>query len=63
MKDERAPEKELKGYIKRRKRRVGRRSGRWIDAVEKDATSMLKCKDWSASAKGRIDEDKVQVGL
>ena len=35
----------------------------WINAVEKDATSMLKCKDWTASAKGRIEEAKVQVGL
>ena len=42
MKDERAPQKALKGYIEGR-RPVGRPRGRWIDAVEKDAKRMLKC--------------------
>jgi hypothetical protein len=42
MKDERAPQKALKGYIEGR-RTVGRPRGRWIDAVEKDAKRMFKC--------------------
>ena len=45
MKDERAPKKALKVYIKGRTP-VGRPRGRWIDAVDKNATSMLKCKNW-----------------
>ena len=48
MKDERVPKKALKGYV------GGRRSGgRWIDAVDKDAKSILKCKNWRRSAEGR----------
>jgi hypothetical protein len=42
MKDERAPKKALKGYTEGRMP-VGRPRGRWIDAVDKDADSMLKC--------------------
>jgi hypothetical protein len=45
MKDERAPKKALKGYIEGR-RPVGRPRGRWIDAADKNATIMLKCKTW-----------------
>ena len=34
-----------KGYIER-KRTVGRRRGRWLDAMDRDAKRMLKCRNW-----------------
>ena len=40
MKDERAPKKAMKRYIEGR-RPVGRHRGRWIEAGDKDAKSML----------------------
>jgi hypothetical protein len=40
LKDERAPKKAMKRYIEW-KRPVGRHRGRWIEAVDKDAKSML----------------------
>ena len=45
MKDERVPKKATKEYIEGR-RPVGRSRGRWLDAVDRDAKRMLKCKDW-----------------
>ena len=68
MKDERAPKKALKGY-KEGRRPVGRPRGRWIDAVDKDAKNMLKCKNWRRLAENRdawrrrIEEAQAQVGL
>jgi hypothetical protein len=68
MKDERAPKKALEGYIEGKKP-VGRPRGRWIEAVDRVAKSMLKCKDWRRSAEDRyvwmrrIEAAKVQVGL
>ena len=68
MKDERAPKEALEGYIEG-KRPVGRPRGRWIEAVNRVAKSVLKCKDWRRSAehrndwRRRIEEDKAQVGL
>ena len=44
VKDEKAPKKALKGYIEG-SRVVGRPRRRWIDAVERDARSVLKCKN------------------
>ena len=52
MKDERAPKKALKAYTGWR-RPVGRRRGRWIDAVDMDCNSILKCKNWRRSAEDR----------
>jgi hypothetical protein len=49
MKDERAPKKALKLYIKGR-RPVIRRRGKWVDAFDKDAKSMVKCKNRRRSA-------------
>jgi hypothetical protein len=43
--------------------------GRWIDAVDNDAESMLKCKNWRRSAEDRdawrqrVEEVKEQVVL
>jgi hypothetical protein len=68
MKDEWAPQKALKGYIKGR-RYVEKPRGRWRDAADKDAKSMLKCKNWTKLAEDRddwrrrIEEAKAQVGL
>ena len=68
MKDERARNKALKGYIDGR-RPVGRPRGRRIDAIENDAKSLLKCKIWRRLAgdrdawRRRIEEAKAQVGL
>jgi hypothetical protein len=67
-KDERAPEKALKEYIEGR-RQVGRPRGKWTEAVDEDAKSMLKCKNWRRSVEDRdawrrrIEEAKAQVGL
>ena len=68
MKDERALEKALEGYVEGR-RPVGSPRGRWIDAVDKDAKSMLKCKNLRGSAEDRdawrqrIEVAKGQIGL
>ena len=68
MKDERVQKKALKGYIEGR-RPVGRPRRRWIHVVDKDANSMLECKDWRRSPEHRnnwrrmTEEDKAQVGL
>jgi hypothetical protein len=45
MSDEKAPKKALKGYVEGR-RSVGRPRERWIDAVDRETKSMLKCKNW-----------------
>ena len=60
MKDERAPKKALKGY-KEGRRPVGRPRGRWIDAVDKDAKNMLKCKNWRMLACSDIGEEREYV--
>ena len=52
MKNERTPKKELKACIERR-RPVGRFKGSWIDAFDRDAESMLKCKNWRRSAENK----------
>jgi hypothetical protein len=44
MKDGRVPKKALKGYTEG-SRAVGRSRSRCRDAVDKDAKSMLKCKN------------------
>jgi hypothetical protein len=68
MKDERVPKKALKGYTDWRKP-VGRPRGRWIDAVERDAKRMLKCKNCRRSVddrdvwRWRIEEAQTKVGL
>jgi hypothetical protein len=62
------PEESTERYIEGR-RPVGRPSERWVDVVDKDANSMLECKDWRRSAEDRndwrrrIEEDEAQVGL
>jgi hypothetical protein len=67
IKDEMAPKKALKGYTEET-RPVGRPTGRWVDGADKDAKTMLKCKNWR-SAEDRdawrrsIEEAKAQVGL
>jgi hypothetical protein len=67
MKDERVPKKVLKGYTEAR-RPVGPR-GRWLDAVDRDGESMLKCRKWRRPAEDRdawrqrSEEAKAQVGL
>ena len=68
MKYERVSKKALKGYTEGR-RPVGRSRGRWLDAVDRDAKRMLKCKDWRRLAEDidawrwRIEEAKAQGGL
>jgi hypothetical protein len=68
MKDERAHQKALKGYIEVR-RPVGGPRGRWTDVDDKDVESLLKCKNWRRSEedgdawKRRIEDAKAQVGL
>ena len=58
----------VKMYIEG-KRQVGRPGGRWVDAVDKDAKIMLKCKNWKISEEcrdawwRRTEEAKAQVGL
>ena len=42
----------LKGYTEA-KRPVGRPRGRWIDAVDRDAKMMLKCKNLRRSTEDR----------
>jgi hypothetical protein len=68
MKDVREPKKALKGHIGGR-RPVGRPRRRWIDAVDKDAKRMLKCKNWRKmtedrdACRRRNEEAKVQDRL
>jgi hypothetical protein len=68
MKDERVPKKAMKGYTEAR-RPVGRSRGRWLDAMDRDAMRMLKCRNWRRLAEDRdawrqrIEEAKAQVGL
>ena len=68
VKVERVPKKALEGYIEGR-RPVGRPRGRWLDAVDRDAKRMLKCRNWRRSAEDRdawrrrIEEAKARVGL
>jgi hypothetical protein len=63
MKDERASEKAMKGFIEKR-RLVGRPRRRWIDADDNEAKS-----NWRMSAEDRdawrrrIEEAKAQAGL
>jgi hypothetical protein len=49
MKEGRVPKKAFKGYRERR-RPVGRLIGRWIDAVDKDDTRILKLENGRRSA-------------
>jgi hypothetical protein len=44
MKDERVPKESLKQHIEGR-RPVGRPRGRWIDALNRNANRMLKCRN------------------
>jgi len=46
------PKKALRGYIDRRKP-ARRPRGRWLDAVDRDAKRMLKCRKWGRSAEDR----------
>jgi len=68
MKDKRVLKKALKGYIEGR-RPVGRSRGKWLDAVDRDAKRMLKCKDWRRYAEDKDawrwgnEEAKAQGGL
>ena len=52
VKDKGLPRKALKGYTEGR-RPVGRARGRWIDAIDKDATSTLKCTNCRRSAEDK----------
>jgi hypothetical protein len=70
LREERKPKRTLKGYIKGR-RLVGkprRRRRRRIDAVDRVAKRMLKCKNCRRSAEDRdswrrrTEEAKAQVG-
>jgi len=60
--------KALEGYIAE-KRPVGRPRGRCLDAVDRDAKVVLKCRNWRRSAEDRVawrrrmDKTKAQVGL
>jgi hypothetical protein len=66
MIDESVPKKGLKGHIEGR-RPVGRSRERWLDALDRDTKSMLKCRNWSKSAEDRdarrrrTEESKAQV--
>jgi hypothetical protein len=66
-KEERALKRALKGS-KDWRRPVGRPRGKWMDAVDKDAKSMLKFTNWRRSAevtiiwRRRTGEAKTQVG-
>jgi hypothetical protein len=68
MKDERVPRKAFIGYIDGRRPNGGSRR-RWINAVDRDAKRMLKCKNWRKSVedrgvwKRRIEEEKAQFRL
>jgi hypothetical protein len=68
MKEEKEPKKALKGFEEGR-RPVARPRGRWLDAVGRDGTRMLKCKNCRRSAEARdgwrrrIEEDKVKARL
>ena len=46
------PKKALRGYIEGR-RPAGRSRGRWLDAADRDAKRMLKCRNWGRLAKDR----------
>jgi hypothetical protein len=46
------PKKALKGYIEGT-RPVGGPRGIWLDAVDRDAKRMLKCRNWRKLAKDR----------
>ena len=67
LREERKPKRTLKGYIKGR-RLVGRPRRRRIDAVDRVAKRMLKCKNSRRSAeerdswRWRTEEAKAQVG-
>jgi len=51
-KEGRVPKKALIGYAEGT-RPVGRPRGRWLDAVDRDAKRMLKCRKWRRSAEDR----------
>jgi hypothetical protein len=53
MKDERVHKKAFKGYIEWRTL-FDRPRGRWIDAVDRDAKRMLKCKRERRSAEAKV---------
>jgi hypothetical protein len=68
IKDERVPQKALKGYIEGR-RPVGKPRGRWLGAADRDGKRVLKCRNGRQSVeerddwRWRIEEAKAQVGL
>jgi hypothetical protein len=67
MKDETVRKKAMKGYTKGGKP-AGRPRGGWLNAVDRDARRMLKCRNWRWSAEDkdswrqRIGETKAQIG-
>jgi hypothetical protein len=62
------PRKALEGYIEE-KRPFGRPRGRCLDAVDRDAKMVLKCRNWRTSEEDRVawrrrmDKTKAQPGL
>ena len=68
MKNERLLKRAMQGNTEGR-RPVGRPSGRWLDAVDRDAKRMLKWRNWRRLAddrdawRQRNKEARAQVGL
>jgi hypothetical protein len=68
MKEERVPKKALLGSTEERGP-VGRPRGRWLDAMDRDAKRMLKCRNCRRSAEDReawrqrVEEADTQFGL
>jgi hypothetical protein len=66
-KDGNVPKKAMEGYTKGEKP-AGRPRGGWLDAVDRDAKRMLKCRNWKRSVEDkdcwrrRIGETKAQFG-
>jgi hypothetical protein len=52
VKEQSVPKKALKGYTEGRGP-VGRPRGRWLDAVDRDSTRMLKCRNGRRAAEDR----------
>ena len=67
MRDERVPQKALKGYLEGR-RPVGRSRGRRWDAMDRDAKRMLKCRNWRSRQRiempgsGRLKRPRPSLG-
>jgi hypothetical protein len=68
IKEEGVSRKAFKGCVERR-RSIGRASGRWIDAVDRAAKRLLKCKNRRRLAEDgdvwrrRIEESRAQIWL